>query len=197
MLRQCFECNTGLLFNTAMLAEKGLDVHTLYPLYQRLPKPVIRPSPKIMEKYEAGDLKPIRTRSSHILTIPERKELNEKHENESSGIKFSHDGEKEESTQPEWIPEQVEDYFDAMAPLNDQLVVAKGWWILEFWPIKIKIQREGEDQWEKKVSVNRGRYRPVQDLDPNVHWTVRERMREKGYKMQTRNDRNSVWTTVV
>jgi hypothetical protein len=199
MIRQAFQCNTGILFDTAMLADNGLDVHTLHPVYQQLPKPVVGPSPKMMEKYEAGDLVPIQRRSSHIRTLPDEKEMNQKREQEKSGIKFSDKDQKEDYTEPEgdWIPEQVEDYFDAMAPLNDQLVDAKGWWILEFWPIKIKIQREGEDEWEKKVSVNRGRYRPVQDLDPNVHWTVRQRMRDKGYKMQTRNDRNSVWTTVV
>jgi hypothetical protein len=203
MIRQCFECDTGIMFYTSMLAEKGLDVHTLYPVYRQLPKPVVGPSPKMMEKYEAGTLAPIRTRSSHIKTIPEEKESKkgqtEKEMGEKFGIKFSKADLEEEYTEPEgdWTPEQVEDYFDAMSPLNDQLVEAKGWWILEVWPIKIKIQRPGEDEWEKKVSVNWGRYRPVQDLEPNLHWTVRQRMRDKGYKIQTRNDRNSVWTVVV
>ena len=203
MLRQCFECDTGIMFYTSMLAEKGLDVHTLSPVYRQLPKPVVGPSPKMMEKYQAGTLAPIRTRSSHIKTIPEetksKKEQTEKEMGEQFGIKFSKADLEEEYTEPEgdWTPEQVEDYFDAMSPLNDQLVVAKGWWVLEVWPIKVKIQRAGEDEWEKKVSVNWGRYRPVQNLDPNVHWTVRQRMRDKGYKMQTRNDRNSVWTVVV
>lgn len=47
MIRQCFECDTGILFNTEMLAEKGLDVHTLYPVYQQLSKPVVGPSPQM------------------------------------------------------------------------------------------------------------------------------------------------------
>ena len=199
MLRQCFECNTGILFNTEKLAEKGLDVHTLYPVYTSLRKPVVGPSPKMMEKYESSTLAPLKKRSTHIQTIPEEKELKDKRESEVHGTKFADEVPEDEITEPEgeWTPEQVEDYFDAMAPVNDQLVQAKGWWILEAWPIKVRIQREGEDEWEKKVSINRGRYRPVQDLEPNVHWTVRQKMRDQGYKMRTRNDRNAVWTTVV
>lgn len=199
MLRQCFECNTGIIFHTEMLAEKGLDVHTLHPVYTPLSKPVVGPSPKMMEKYEAGTLAPLEKRPTHIETISEEKELKAEAAKEKAGIKFADEAPEDEVKKPEgeWTPEQVEDYFDALAPLNDQLVVAKGWWILELWPIKVKIQRQGDDEWEKKVSVNRGRYRPVQDLEPKMHWMVKQRMREQGYKIRTRNDRNALWTTVV
>lgn len=145
-----------------------------------------------MEKWKSGKLEPIKKRATHIHTIPEERDKDPR-------IKFADEVAEYVDAKPEgdWTPEQVEDYFDAMAGLNDQLVQAKGWWVLEAWPIKVKIQREGEDEWEKKVSINKGRYRPVQDLEPKVHWTVRQKMRDQGYKMRTRVDRNAVWTTVV
>lgn len=182
-----FECDTGILFDTAMLADNGLDVHTLHPVYQRLPKPVVEPSPNMMEKYEVGQLVPIGRRSSHIQLIPDEKDLNVKRKKERSGIEFTAACPEDEYNNPkeDWVPEQVKDYFDAMAPLNDQLVDAKGWWVLELWPVKVKTQRNREDEWEKKISFNRGRYRPVQDLEPNVHWTVKQRMRDTDYKMRT------------
>lgn len=34
MIRQCFECDTGILFDMARLAEHGLDVATLWPEYR-------------------------------------------------------------------------------------------------------------------------------------------------------------------
>lgn len=45
MIRQCFECDTGIIFNTAALAEIGLDVHMLWPWYRPQVKPVVGPSP--------------------------------------------------------------------------------------------------------------------------------------------------------
>ena len=196
MIRQCFECDTGILFNTTTLAEIGLDVHTLWPLYTRLSKPVVGPSPKMLEKYENGELHPISKRSTHVEVMPDEHEKKKDHHD---GIKIADDDESEGRKGPvgDWTPEQVEDYFDAMADINDQLVQAKGWWVLEVWPIKLKYQREGEDEWEKKVTMNLGRYRPVLELEPNLHWTVRQRMWEKGYKPQTRDDRNAVWKVVV
>ena len=198
MIRQCFECDTGILFNTARLAEIGLDVHTLWPVYRGLPKPVVGPSPNMMEKYENKEFSPISKRSTHVDFMPDE---NDKKKAYHDNLKFADDSDSEHSEKQEpegdWTAEQVEDYFDAMAPINDQLVQAKGWWVLEVWPIKLKFQRTGEDAWEKKVTLNLGRYRPVIELEPNLHWTVRQRMREKGYKMQTRNDRNAIWLVAV
>ena len=193
MIRQCFLCNTGIIFDTAAMAEVGLDVHTLWPVCNTLPKPVVGPSPKMMEKYETGLLGPISRRSTALDSATEENEDVEK-EIQESRFEASED---RLSPTGDWIPEQVEDYFDAMAPLNDQLVIAKGWWVLEVWPIKVRIQRDDSDDWEKKVRMNLGRFRAITEAEPSVHWTVRQRMLDQGYKVRSRFDRNVVWQIVT
>ncbi|KAK4993295.1 hypothetical protein LTR50_000520 [Elasticomyces elasticus] len=192
MIRQCFECDTGILFRTAALADKGLDVYKLWPIYNSSQKPVVGPSPMTMERYESGRLAPISSRSTTLRTAISK-------DGENDNTRFSDDEEASSATVPTtvWLPEQFEDYFDAMAPINDMLTKAKGWWILELWPIKVRVQKKNVSNWEKKVSFNLGRYRAVQDLEPNLHWTVRQRIHDKRYKIRTRVDRNALWRVVV
>ena len=190
MIRQCFDCNTGIVFHTHRLAEEGLDIHTLWPMYTSLSKPVVGPPPSLMEKFENGTIAPISHRSTTLKPVDD---------NDKNAALIHHlytDDEKQTPVE-EWVPEQVEDYFDALAPINDQLVQARGWWSLEFWPIKVRIQAPGSDEWVKKVRFNLGRYRPVQETEPNLHWTVQQRMHDKGYKPQVRMDRNAAWRVVV
>lgn len=189
MLRQTFECNTGIIYDTAKLAEVGLDVHTLYPMYTRLRRPVVGPPPSMMEKYKSGTLAPIQKRSSAL-------EPNDDDEQGVYNIKYLDDG-NESSAKEAWVPEQVEDHFDAESEMNDQLVVAKGWWVLEYWPIKYRVQKKDSDAWEKVTGVNRGRFRAIQEPNPNLHWTVHHRMLKREYKMRGRMGRNSVARIVV
>lgn len=193
MLRQCFECETGILFDTASLAEKGLDVHTLWPVYKTLQKPVVGPSPVLLEKYEMGILHPIESRATSLGLKQPNAIAQKKWEDRLKSYRTKH----KQAGEYIWTSEQTEDYFDAIAPLNDQLVQARGWWILEFWPIKLRVQKKDSDNWEKKISVNLGRHRAVQDLEPKLHWTVRQRMHIKNYEIRTRVDRNSEWRIVV
>lgn len=190
MIRQCFECNTGILFNTHHLAEEGLDVHTLWPTYTRLQKPILGPSPRTMERYESGNIEPISRRSTVLEAVDE---------NDRNGfyrVNLWQDKERQKLAE-HWVPEQIEDYFDAISPINDQLVQAKGWWVLEVWPIKVRVQPKNSDTWVKKVAMNLGRYRPVQEPGPNLHWTVQQRMIDKGYKTRVRIDRGATWRVVV
>jgi hypothetical protein len=90
------------------------------------------------------------------------------------------------------LPEHVEDQFDALAPINDQLVQAKGWWILEFWPVKVRVQKRS-DEWQKVVRMNMGRFRAIREVEPKMHWTVRMRMSDNQYKIRNRMDVGSVW----
>ncbi|KAF2217779.1 hypothetical protein CERZMDRAFT_30483 [Cercospora zeae-maydis SCOH1-5] len=164
MIRQCFECDTGLIFKTPMLANEGLDIHTLWPKYNNLSIPTGPPPPEMLDRYHKGLLGPIHRRSNL-------------HEH--------------------WTPEQVEDYFDALQKVNDQLVDAKGWWILELWPIKIRRQLKDSDEWVKKIGLNLGTYRAVQDRAPNLHWTVKHRTDQMEYRVRTRMDRKAEWRVVV
>ncbi|SZF01209.1 unnamed protein product [Blumeria hordei] len=176
MIRQCFECNTGILFKTSSLAETGIDIHSVWPVYKEQERPRVGPSPDHMNKYAVGGFPPIQRRPA-LMGI----ELDEE------GTKLSPD---------DLLPEQTEDYFDALAPINDQLKLARMWWLLEFWPVKIRIQNEASDGWKKVVRLNLGSHRAVRELEPKMHWTVEQRIIEKGYKMHSNVDRNAIWKVV-
>ena len=187
MIRQCFECETGVLFNSAALAEKGLDVQTLFPQYTPLTRPSVEPPPSLLHRYESGSLGPLSRRSSAIET-----------RNASLSRNPFADDQTPHRQIPDMIPEQVEDYFDAMAPINDELVKSYwSWIVLELWPVKVRVQDPHTGVWSKRVRANMGRYRGVPDREPLVHWTVRQRMESKGYKMQVRTAREVGWRVVV
>lgn len=191
MIRQCFECETGILFATAALVATGLDIRTLWPVYQATQKPVIGPSPKMLEGYKAGSLPPLRRRSEAL----ELQNGEKKAGADSDDLRSSTDDELD----LEILPEHAEDHFDSLSPINDQLVQARGWWILEFWPVKVlvlKRMKSGEAKargWEKSVGMNLGRHRAVRDGEPCMHWTVERRMAEIGYKIKCREGDNTVW----
>lgn len=182
MIRQCFECNTGIIFKTKILAEHGLDVHTLWPKYERLKEPKHGVPPSILEKYET-DLPPRSTRRDKLVPI-------DKH----------HDGEQllhlQSHNDDDWTPELVEDFYDALCKINDQLIDAPTWWILELLPVEIKIPVAPGDV-RSRTGPNLGRYRGVDDVEPNVHWTVLHRARQMGYKIQARTAPHTIWKTCV
>ena len=189
MIRQCFECNTGIIFKTKSLAQVGLDVHTLWPKYTRLTAPVLGPPPSLIEKYEEG-LPPITRRPSKLVPV-DKIEKGERFYD----LKIFEEGETQ--TNEEWLPEQVEDCFDAMSDPNDQLEQAKGWWILEVFPVAYKVPRAETDEFDTRVGMNLGRYRVIEDFEPKLHWTVRHRMNHMGYKVNARTAKDAVWQIVV
>lgn len=182
MIRQAFECNTGIIFKTAVLAEYGLDVHTLWPKYKGLSAPAHGPPPSFMEKYEKG-LPPRSVRRSKLIPI-------DKHE---KGEQFYH---LKNHTDEDWTPEQVEDFYDAMSPLNDQLVQAPNWWVLELLPVQYKVPTS-PGEVAIRTGMNLGRYRGVEDFEPNLHWTVLHRVQHTGYKIKARTAAHTTWLTVV
>jgi hypothetical protein len=96
------------------------------------------------------------------------------------------------------LSETVESHFDALAPVNDQLKLAKGWWVLEYWPVKIRVLKKADDDevWEKKVRLNLGRYRAVRELEPKMHWTVQRMIDEGKYTLRSRCHKNTSWQVV-
>jgi hypothetical protein len=231
MIRQTFECNTGILFSTAALAETGLDVPTLWPEYKPAKPPIVGPPPDVVEKYAAGDLPPLRRRStalgvdrraseSTVTNYSEQireKTVQKNGRQYTNGTPHSRDTnstsrgdifdpnlhrqntlttpatDQTRSRHPDLLPEQVEDHFDAIAPVNDMLTIAKSWWILEFWPVKVRVQKKDSDVWEKVVRANRGRFRAIREIEPKMHWTVGCRMGECEYKIRNPVDREAVW----
>ncbi|KAK0099256.1 hypothetical protein ONS96_008490 [Cadophora gregata f. sp. sojae] len=184
MIRQCFECNTGILFSTAALAETGIDVPTVWPVYKQTRKPVVGPSPCTVEMYEAGDLPPLRRRSTALGVDDEQEDKKETPQRKPSPRPLS---------DFDLLPEHVEDHFDAMAPINDQLEQAKGWWALEFWPVKVRVQKKDSEEWEKVVRMNMGRFRAVREVEPLMHWSVEKRITEGDYKIRNVVDKNASW----
>lgn len=182
MIRQAFECDTGIIFKTKKLAEFGLDVHTLWPKYRRLDAPTHGPPPSVLEKYDKG-LPPRSIRRSKLVPI-------DKVEN---GERFYH---LKSHTDEDWTPELVEDFFDAMSPLNDQLVQAPRWWILEAWPVEYKVP-VGLGQVETRVGMNLGRYRAIDDMHPKLHWTVRHREQHTNYQIRGRTAPHTQWSIVA
>ncbi|PPJ60772.1 hypothetical protein CBER1_02349 [Cercospora berteroae] len=194
MIRQCFECDTGIIFKTPNLANEGLDIHTLWPKYEPLSVPTGPPPPDMLDRYHKGLLGPIHRRSSLLEPVDHNDEYGMHH----LKIYKETDSEKPSADLHEhWTPEQVEDYFDALQKVNDQLVDAKGWWVLELWPIKIRHQAKDSDAWVKKIGLNLGTYRAVQDKTPNLHWTVKHRTDQMEYRVRTRMDRKAEWRVVV
>lgn len=172
MLRQCFECDTGILFNTARLAEQGLDVVRLWPEYTAPTKPVAPPSPKLMTKYHKKILAPVQRRSTFLPIGPEGHTIDDAPTREELGYILP--------------SESDEDHFDALQQPNDMLKIAKGWWVLELWPVKIRVLAKDGDGWEKRVRFNFGRRRAIRNLRPNMHWTVRKMIDEGRYELKTR-----------
>jgi hypothetical protein len=197
MIRQCFACNTGIIFDTSSLADVGIDIPSVWPTYIPNKVPVVGPSPNTMKHYEARALPPIRRRSTALKANQKEKQQkndsqNEKQEKGEKEIFFHTDTfTDDEKRLLELLPEQVEDHFDALQPINDMLVQAKGWWVLEFWPVGVKIQKA--DKWQKKLALNLGRFRPIQETEPKMHWTVKLRMESLGYKLKNDISKNAVW----
>lgn len=180
MLRQCFECNTGILFDTAWLVEHGLDIHSLWPTYQPLTKPSLGPPPSLVEQYETGKELSRRHRSA-LLTSEYKAAAHE----------------RPDSQRLAFLSEANEDYFDALSPVHDQLSQAKVWWILEVWPVALHSLTPDQDGWKKEVAMNLGRHRAVRESEPNMHWTVKHMTEQKQYVVKGRCTRNTSWQVVT
>jgi hypothetical protein len=183
MLRQCFECDTGIQFDTARLAEQGLDVQTLWPIYQPATKPTAPPPPALMEKKEKEILAPLQRRSMFLPIGPVDNRIS--------------DAPTEEDLNYILPSESTEDQFDCTARMNDQLKDAKGWWPLELWPIKVRVLTKSGEGWEKKVSVNLGRHRAIRDREPKLHWTVLRMIGKEEYNIKARTCKSVKWVEVV
>ncbi|KAI6154269.1 hypothetical protein BKA82DRAFT_1006214 [Pisolithus tinctorius] len=76
-----------------------------------------------------------------------------------------------------FVSEEMEDLYDALSPMYDQLMITPYWWILEMLPQEQRYQRE-DDMWAKiiKVNMGRGRHIPNQRRGLKIHRSVKIRM---------------------
>ena len=107
MIRQCFLADTGIMFNSQLLPQIGLDPGTLYP------RVLSRPDPVTFERTDRSRI--ASDHSTGTVTIVNKEMI---------------------------LTEEEEDLADILSPINDQLVLAKSWWLLEILPLKYRHQNE-------------------------------------------------------
>ena len=191
MIRQCFILNTGILFHKHQFKNIGLDPDTLYP--EVLPRP---PLPNTKPDYPSLARRfdpPLNFAKSYDDTIVNREPF---------------------------VNEEEEDMLDALAPMFDQLKLAKWWWVLECIPIRLRHQND-DGKWKTQTRcvlpsplfhaltyqdrVNLGSARSIPDQTKNkvkVHRTVKIRMdagasgeffKDKGYETAAKFKDDSLW----
>jgi hypothetical protein len=111
MIRECFACYTGIIFDSTILREKiGLDTDTLYPVFiPRDSSKRIAPSPNDRIKSWKEERKALV--AMDVYTV-------------------KHD----------FVSEEDEDLRDALSAKYDQLELEWWWWILEYLPLSRRVQ---------------------------------------------------------
>ncbi|KAI0192842.1 hypothetical protein F4808DRAFT_442666 [Astrocystis sublimbata] len=183
MIRQCFECDTGILFDVARLAEQGLDVTGLWPVYREPQVPTAGPSPRLMTKYHKKILAPVQRRSTFLPIESEGQTIDDAPTMEDLNYILP--------------SESDENHFDALQEPNDMLKIARGWWILELWPVKIRVLSSDKEGWEKRVRINLGRHRGIRHSEPKMHWTVQKMIDEEQYELKVRQTNGTKWHQAV
>ena len=129
MIRECFKCQTGILFLTDKLRGVGLDPETLLTSAVHQPRPkrlhghgriVKKPEiPSVLDRF----LVSANPRDWAILNSDRKNEVKNKKE-EVSDVMFKN--------------EEEEELLDAISPKYDQLKISPSWWILELLPWTVK-----------------------------------------------------------
>jgi len=158
MIRQCFLADTGIRFHSSLLSGVGIDHTTLYPVVKPRPNPVLEPpvSPASLDdSVEKGHERLATDISVQTLVNPEAAPTNDP-----------------------FISEEIEDLLDSRAKKYDQLTIKRGWWVVEYLPLKQRYQKP-DNEWVEKTKMNRAEPRmvptPTKDLPFNVHRTVQIR----------------------
>ncbi|KAI5998207.1 hypothetical protein EDD15DRAFT_2409048 [Pisolithus albus] len=83
-----------------------------------------------------------------------------------------------------FVSEEQEDLADALTTIHDRLKAWPVWWILEGLPQQLRYQRDEDNAWVTKISVNRGKGRrvPRQTAGVDVHRTVKIRMESEALR---------------
>ncbi|KAI5995869.1 hypothetical protein EDD15DRAFT_540574 [Pisolithus albus] len=91
-----------------------------------------------------------------------------------------------------FVSEEQEDLADALTTIHDRLKAWPVWWILEGLPQLIRYQRDEDNAWVTKISVNRGKGRrvPRRAAGVNIHRTVKIRMESNALQEKYRPTAN-------
>ncbi|OSD00889.1 hypothetical protein PYCCODRAFT_1436952 [Trametes coccinea BRFM310] len=82
-----------------------------------------------------------------------------------------------------YTTEEEHEVRDALSPIYDQLDLAKYWWLLEFLPMKTRVQGPAPEYKEvrrKTINMGQGRVVPKRHTPFYVHRSVKVRMEAKG-----------------
>jgi len=154
MIRQLFTLKLGVMFHANLFPSVGLDPKTLYPHVLPRPPPLHYSPESLAHEFR--------------MDLPQFN----KAKNYKDIVKLERPFENEE----------IEDLFDALTPIYDQLKLAKVWWVLELIPHKQRYQKE-DRSWAHSRGINLGGARalPEHMKDVKVHRTVQLRMEADGF----------------
>jgi hypothetical protein len=164
MIRQCFIANTGIQFYRETFKDIGLDPHTLYPHVLKRP-PALSPTPSTVAEVRAA----VHAVEATDATLTDNIEV-----------------QASPSAASTFETEEDEELADAVMPIYDELKLSKGWWILEYLPIRHHMQNRHDMSWVHYWMMNRGRARqvptPVRERKEKirVHRSVKIRMDAEG-----------------
>jgi len=128
MVRQCFLADTGIMFNTKLLARFGIDPNTLHPLNSPRPDPIT---------FEKAD------RSRITFGMADPSQIKRDGDSGKAMVKVVNENMN--------LTEEEEDLVDILSPINDELSRSKSWWLLEIMPLKHRHQKEdGNWVWRSR-----------------------------------------------
>ena len=180
MIRECFKADTGILFRLERLKTVNLDPNTLYP--------------KVLPRPEALPLTTLPPEEMHIKTMNPQDRVTKprsftgfftlfKKSPSLEVIKAANAGNADDYKGP-FDSEELADLKDSLAPIYDELVLDRFWWIAEYIPF-----RQRYEEVDTKLSLrpvkrkmNKGRGRKIPTYKGNeadlvrVHRSVKTRM---------------------
>ncbi|KDN37486.1 hypothetical protein RSAG8_10148, partial [Rhizoctonia solani AG-8 WAC10335] len=184
MIRQCFKCDTGIMFHSNLFEDVGISPEALWPKVlprpppitstDQIPKSSIDPLSKsycprytrYLTRSDIGFLSgPYQLRGATLpgRTARQYSQLSGKVDPYEpyipihwlKGHKLRDFGPDAWEPRDPFINEEVEDFKDALSPIYDQLSLNWWWWILEFYPIK-QVWRKKEKGWRRVFGINLG-----------------------------------------
>lgn len=167
MIREIFKAKAGILFYSDGLAEIGFNPAMLWP--EVTPRPPALPLP------QGAKILSIPKNSS--TPSPELAKIEAALPNYANADSNAALLQQNSSTKPH-LTEEEHDVLDGLQPVYDQLSLAWFWWILEFWPIKLRYQRS-DNTWHRYYGFNLGRGRIIprqKTVGVKVHRSVKMRL---------------------